>query len=242
MAVERKILFNIATLKDISVMKLADENEISQANLSRWFKNQKGGYVREEKIERMASYLGVDYKTGRLLPGLHRWRGGWRQGELFIETLNLISPEGGMVVPISGAYEVWVAVPHDHSFRIILSISQLISGLFDNDPFNIESPWKRQDLVYLKNDQRGIVDRLKGESLTIPDLDAIIGINDSSWTWERLVAVLKDQGKVPEEVAQELGLTERENKSKRETPSRKKMPLLSRSTEGESIAAEDEPQ
>ena len=82
----------------------------------------------------------------------------------------------------------------------------------------------------------------KGEILSSGDLIAREGEEPYTWTWDRLVSALKAQGKFPEEVASELGLVERENKSKRETPSRKKMPLLSRSTEGESIAAEDEPQ
>lgn len=208
MPIDRKILLNITRLKGISVMRLANENDISQANLSRWFKGQKGGYVKEEKIERMAKYLGLDYKTGKLLPEIHRWREGFNQGKLFIETLNLISPEGGIIVPISGlvANEAWVAVPHDRFFRIILSISHLLTALFDPEPFDMKSTWKFQDVIHLENDQRGIVDRLKGESLTIPDLDAIIRINNSIWTWDRLVSSLKEQGKTPEEVAKKLGL------------------------------------
>lgn len=132
MSIEREILLNIAVLKNISVMKLANENEISQANLSRWFKNQKGGYVKEEKIERMATYLGVNYISGKLFPGVHKWSLPSPTREHISrceKTVQTLMPGGGTIFqirlggilnPISTeglittlAFVSWVLVP-DH--------------------------------------------------------------------------------------------------------------------------------
>jgi hypothetical protein len=53
-----------------------------------------------------------------------------------------------------------------------------------------------------------ILDRIKSDSdLTVPDLDAILGISvDSGWTWERLTAVLQGKGMTPEEAARKMGI------------------------------------
>lgn len=53
-----------------------------------------------------------------------------------------------------------------------------------------------------------IFDRIKSDSdMTVPDLDAILGISGSSdWTWERLTAVLQGRGITPEEAARKCGV------------------------------------
>lgn len=53
-----------------------------------------------------------------------------------------------------------------------------------------------------------VFDRIKTDSdLSVPDLDAILGISGSSdWTWERLNAILQGKGMTPEEVARKCGI------------------------------------
>lgn len=236
MAVEREILFNISKLKNISVMKLANETGISQANLSRWFKNQKGGYVKEEKIERMATYLGVNYKSGKLFPGIHRWNGVESgTSENFIKSINALSPRGGEFYVIKEvlntyvtqdieefveedaefvkSHDFLVSVPFDRSFRIIsdtwLEGNGSVEGI-QTVLKEFKSQWN------LKKDEKGnllelefepgIYNRLNDETLTVSELDMILGIEESLWTWERLVSTLKEKGVLPEEVARKLGI------------------------------------
>lgn len=264
MDIKKKIINNLIRLRGEKILLLSKKTGINRGNLSLWLKDAKSGYLSEEKVQILSEELGYDYREGKLLPGIHRWGESWREGILLVETLNSLSPSGGMIVPViiyidppdfftvgnkdvsadnynyAGHYQNYlIVISNDRSFRIIFDIGQ---DLFDADFIKTFFPGFEKTKIEFEYNQRRIIDRLENDFLSIPELDKIIGINASEWTWERLVSVLKDQGKVPEEVAQELGLTERENKSKCETPSRKKMPLLSRSTEGESIAAEDEPQ
>jgi hypothetical protein len=50
--------------------------------------------------------------------------------------------------------------------------------------------------------------RVKSDpELTVPDLDAILGISGSpDWTWERVNAILKGKGMTPEEAARKCGI------------------------------------
>jgi transcriptional regulator with XRE-family HTH domain len=248
MPVDKRILFNIARLKGLSVMKLANENDISQANLSRWFKGEKGGYVKEEKIERMAKYLGINYKTGEILPGIHRWSAAdSEEGVPFVIILNLLSPAGGDLVlvritdvplevsfvtedktSLGGPIEVLsgrveqeyiVVIPYDRSFRLIFEGWERnfqppgIDYFIEEELEKSKSSWKfkrnkdgRLPSLTFEADEKGIFDRLENEALSIEELDTILGVEESQWTWERLVSALKAQGKVPEEVAKKLGL------------------------------------
>lgn len=271
MYIKKKTINNLITLRGEKILPLSKKTGINRGNLSLWLKDIKGGYLSKEKVHTLSQALGYDYQDGKLLKGIHRWPASWKDGKLLVETLNSLSPSGGMLIPViicidppdfftvenedgstdnyggNGHYQIHlIAIPNDLSFRVILGTSQNVFSRDFLETFfpeleKTKSSWKTH-LVEFEYDRRRIIDRLDNDSISIPELDKIIGINDLEWTWERLVSVLKEQGKVPVEVAFELGLVERENKSKRETPSRKKMPLLSRSTEGESIAAEDEPQ
>lgn len=228
-------------------MRLANENDISQANLSRWFKGQKGGYVKEEKIERMAQYLGVDYKTGKFLPGVHRWKVITYKGiplvpTLIIPTLSSLSPGGGDLVLIGTtiprdllaeqemAFDVVinggkhlayiVAIPYDRSFRLIIDIaSPMAFSHIREELKKTNNSWKFKKNkegqfvnVTFEADEKEIINHFENNSLSVEELDRILVIEESQWTWDRLVAVLKGQGKFPEEVAQELGLVERENR------------------------------
>lgn len=230
MTVNRSSLLTIANkLKGISISELAKGNDISQSNLSKWFNEKKGGYVSEEKIIRMLKSLGVDYKTGKFLQEIHRWYIYSKDPKIFIEPLNSVLSAGGELIPvrfclnkeisyltegevydIGGEYRFYfVAVPHDRSCRILIEI-----GFDPTDDFflSIDSElrktnWKIGKSIKFEADEKGITDRLE-KTISIPELDTILGANASEWTWDRLVAVLKAQGKVPEEVARREGLLE----------------------------------
>lgn len=61
--------------------------------------------------------------------------------------------------------------------------------------------------------ERNNYKKLMEEDFTVEALDNFLGLsNEDVWTWERLISVLKNQGRIPREVAQELGLVERETK------------------------------
>ncbi len=53
-----------------------------------------------------------------------------------------------------------------------------------------------------------IFNRIKSDpDLTVPDLDAILGISGSSdWTWKRVNAILESKGITPEEAARKYGI------------------------------------
>ena len=57
-------------------------------------------------------------------------------------------------------------------------------------------------------DEKEIINRFGNKSLSVEELDRILVVEESQWTWDRLVASLKAQGKVPAEVARREGLLE----------------------------------
>lgn len=134
----------------------------------------------------------------------------------------------------------WVAVPKfAHDIRVIFKMGEKAKPAyryFTNKsllkPFmSGECDWHIADRRILLPDQ--LFARLASdESLTVSELDKILFSSPSyegellssgnsiategeevyAWTWARLVSVLKDRGKIPQEVAEELGLEKRENK------------------------------
>jgi len=243
MAINRKLLLYIANLNDKSISELAAKNDIPQSNLSKWFNEKKGGYVREEKIDRMAKSLGVDYKTGKFLPGIHWWRVlTSKEGVPFVTILNSLSPAGGELVFVrietdyedtsvaaegapewggdpyyvtGGVYvEYIVVIPYDRSFRLIVDIGEPSAFYcIENELKKTKSSWKfkknkegRLPSLTFEIDAKRIIDRFENKSLSVADLDTILGKEDSPWTWERLVFALKAQGQIPGEVAKRLGL------------------------------------
>ena len=57
-------------------------------------------------------------------------------------------------------------------------------------------------------DEKEIINRFENNSLSVEELDRILVVEESQWTWERLVSALKAQGKFPEEVARREELLE----------------------------------
>ena len=248
MALNRKILLNIARLSDKSISELAAKNDIPQSNLSKWFNGKKGGYVKEEKIDRMAKSLEVDYKTGKFLPGIHRWKVLTYEGIPLVFTLSSLSPGGGDLVLVRitiNPYEVddisskdivcrhvpdivingeargahlayIVAIPYDRSFRLIIDIaSPMAFSRIKEELKQTNSSWKFKKnkegeitCLTFEADEKEIINRFGNKSLSVEELDRILVVEESQWTWDRLVASLKAQGKVPEEVARKEGLLE----------------------------------
>ena len=232
MSVDRTILFNLSKLKEISVLKLANETGINQANLSRWFKGDKSGYVSAEKLGKVAKYLGLDYRTGKLFPKVHRWSFLPEDSITALYTLNSLAPQGGEilffsvaldpprpeytgdleeeVICRSFAYDHFsVALPNDDSFRVLLNVNEDFYYLIESELEKIKSPWKisNEKMKLFEFSENNIFDRLENESLSIPEFDQILGIKEAEWTWERLVSVMKAKGKVPSEWARELGFS-----------------------------------
>lgn len=246
MALNRKILLNIAYLSDKSISELAAKNDIPQSNLSKWFNGKKGGYVKEEKIDRMAKSLGVDYKTDKFLPGIHRWKVLTYEGIPLVFTLSSLSPGGGDLVLVritinpyevddvsseedmsletafdivinGGAHLAYiVAIPYDRSFRLIIDIaSPMAFSRIKEELKKTNSSWKFKKnkegqitSLTFEADEKEIINRFGNKSLSVEELDRILVVEESQWTWDRLVASLKAQGKVPAEVARREGLLE----------------------------------
>lgn len=160
--------------------------------------------------------------------------------ESYSETIGLYEFDNETF--FSGIQEIiWVAVPKlIRDVRVVFKMAVKTKRMSTDPlpkPFS-SGAWHFADNSNLKsNGGRDLPDQVFSrlaydESLTVPELNKIL-FNSSSyerellslgnlmateeegaiiWTWERLVSALKAQGKVPEEVAAELGLVERENK------------------------------
>lgn len=74
MAVDRKLLLFIAKLKKISILKTATANDISQAQLSRFFGGKKEGILVKKKLRKFLDFLVL---TIRLENFFLVFIGGW---------------------------------------------------------------------------------------------------------------------------------------------------------------------
>ena len=145
---------------------------------------------------------------------------------------------GGILNPVSTdqlittlAFVSWVGVPdHFPDVRLIFRIGyhsrtkQLLGSYPFGESwlgFNLGSGWRcsTNDPPGAETPKKWIVlernkyKELMEDDFTVEALDNFLGLsNEDDWTWERLVSVLKDRGRIPQEVAEELGLVERENK------------------------------
>ena len=134
----------------------------------------------------------------------------------------------------------WVAVPKfAHDMRVIFKMGEKAKHIIRHiNNKSLSAPFLSGERGWYSADRRILLpDQLfarvaSDESLTVSELDKILfgspsdkgellssgdsrareGGEPYAWTWERLVSVLRDQGKRPYEVAEELGLLERENK------------------------------
>ena len=136
----------------------------------------------------------------------------------------------------------WVIIPNDRSIRIIIFLGEYTEDHDFSEFYNpiieyeyVLNSWKSsEDLLFDFSQVKvtGISEKLESESLSVSELDKILFDSPSykkellplgnlrlteeektyGWTWDRLVSALKAQGKVPEEVAEELGLVDRETK------------------------------
>jgi len=232
MYMDRTMLLFISKLREISILRMAKVNNISQAQLSRFFGGKKGGYLGEEKIEKISRFLGVDYKTGKLLPGVHRWNSleRWRvppsSDDMKIsEELSRVLFAEGMVYyfvvkerpdprgcddPYGLGLKVLVPVAQPDVRVVILCTLMEGKFLWPDADGGMSS---RDDLSGSKDSWIYPPDpvfqrMMKDETLTVAELDILLGIKvELGWTWDRLVAVMKVNGMAPAEIAEKIGLT-----------------------------------
>jgi len=219
-------------LKGLSLRKLAEKSGLDPSSLSYWIRG-KESRVSTERLKSAKTVLGLS-ETG-LLPGLHRWKvpsmAVWDVEKVEYAVRTLLSGGGTVVIVAREGIvaqhlifnQALVFVPTIFpDVRIVLkyglSVQRInpiapergvrLGGLgpgwkWHGGSIADESPME----AFLKVSSESF-DRIDSdETLTVPDLDAILGISGSSdWTWERLNAVLQGKGITPEETARKMGI------------------------------------
>jgi len=219
-------------LKGLSLRKLAEKSGLDPSSLSYWIRG-KESRVSTERLKSAKTVLGLS-ETG-LLPGIHRWKTPsmvvWdiEKAEYALRTLL---PGGGTVVIVARDgivaqhlifNQALVFVPTVfQDIRIILKYAlsvQRINPIAQERGIKLgglgpgwkwyggsvadESPMD----AFLKLPSKSFNRIDTDESLTVPDLDALLGISGvSDWTWERVSAVLESKGITPEEAARKCGV------------------------------------
>lgn len=211
-----ELLNDLISLRGLSVRKSALENEIDQANLSRFLKGDIKR-VGPEKIAKLVNYLALDGE-GHLKPGIHRWSSPSRlpvdQDRIGRITRTLL-PGGVLAIFIRSDFfsfcHLYVLVPNLFpAVRILLSISALstnsvVKGLQGIVTGDKERPVRLGDFGQgskwlggsVSDDQPSDsyvtltpsqLDRIRKDAdLTVEDLDAMLGLSISG-----------DQGWTPE--------------------------------------------
>jgi hypothetical protein len=231
MPLEKILLSNLISLKGLSVMKVSNDTDISHANFGRWLKGQKGGYVSEEKIAKVENHLGIE--DGKLAPGIHRWllkSMVTEEIEKVGTTLRSLVPGGVKIIYLLPKETFKGIIRYVYAFvpkvktdvRIVLSIkalslkdlvnetSALNLGLFGHGSewyggsVSDKKPIDSNLILPFATIQRIVEDT----SLTVSDLDSILGISslDQAWTWEKIAIMAESNGITPFETAKKIGL------------------------------------
>ncbi len=240
MSIERVdvgILDLMRTMKSLSLRELARKTNNSHGNLSTWFQGKMSS-LSNERAEEIQRVLGIDPLTGRLFAGIHRWKTPsttvWdiEKAEYVIRALLpgggtvVIATRKGIVAQHLIFNQALVFVPANFpDVRIILkyglSLQRInpiapergirLGGLGPGWNWHGGSVADESPMDAFLNLSSESFDRINAdESLTVPDLDAILGISGGSgWTWERLNAVLESKGITPEETARNMGILRR---------------------------------
>ena len=237
MAISIQIADEIRKLKGISIRELAKTAEVNQAHLSGWFREIPGrmGTDNIERVLKALSLSDTGLFPGIhrwMIPSQMT-----SDVEKVEYLLRELCPGGGKVYPLRSAnivqaivpasfgsflpWMLWSLVPvASPQVRIVLSIKpspktlnflgsirslspKYFGGILpdgsspDEIPSSAWIPIRQEIFVRIKSDPE----------LTVPDLDAILGISGSpDWTWERLTAVLQGKGITPEEAARKCGI------------------------------------
>ncbi len=249
MGVSAEVFRELIFVSGMSPRRVALNLNIDTGAWSHWLKYETPGKIGKEKLERVANYLGLNFSTGDLLPGVHKWQNPGADTSNMQQLRSLILrffPGGGVIYPtfpkilfdleeLAGVGKekrkvaaAWVLLPNSRQdVRIILEIApspHSLSSIFSPENLGKGWTWPSGSVVikpprldwkiietgaFTRLFPKGIGDgRVFGEeSLTVPDLDAILGISGSSdWTWERVNSVLESKGITPEETARKMGI------------------------------------
>ena len=237
MSIERVdvgILDLMRTMKSLSLRELARKTNNSHGNLSTWFQGKMSS-LSNERAEEIQRVLGIDPLTGRLFAGIHRWKTPsttvWdiEKAEYAVRTLFsgggtvVVVARDGIIAPHLIFNQALVFVPIVFpDVRIVLKYGLSVQRINPIAPERcvklggLGSGWKWQGgsvadecpMDAIQKISSKSFDRIDAdESLTVSDLDAILGISGSpDWTWERLTAVLQGKGITPEEAARKMGI------------------------------------
>lgn len=227
------IIDQVRTFKKMSVRELARVSGVNQAHLSGWFR-EIPGRLSPGKIHRVLEVLGLD-PSGFPLPGVHRFEPSSMavsEMDRIEGTVRTLVPGGVTVVHLQPetserwTHYIYVLIPNRRpEVRIVLLIPPMLfkdrlappRGL-DLRGLGAGSKWPdgsiseenlANSVVTISSDQ---FERIQSwqESLTVPDLDFILGIpkGDSDWTWKTVTAALESRGIGPEETARKMGLVQ----------------------------------
>ncbi|MHB8370915.1 MAG: helix-turn-helix domain-containing protein [Leptospirales bacterium] len=237
MSISIQIADEIRKLKGISIRELAKTAEVNQAHLSGWFREIPGrmGMDKIERVLKVLGLADSNLLSGIhrwMIPS--QMTSDVEKAEYLVREL---CPGGGKLYPLRSAnivqaiipasfgsflpWMLWVLVPiASPQVRIVFSIKpspktlnflgsirSLYPKYFGGILPDGSSPDEIPSSAWIPIPPE-IFDRIKSDSdMTVPDLDAILGISGSSnWTWERLNAVLQGKGITPEETARKMGI------------------------------------
>jgi hypothetical protein len=211
---------NLRRLLGFSFREMARSAEISSASNVREWVCGFPARLREERIQRILTVVGLDAGTGRLSPGIHRWNVGKKEVSCFIETIFLLFPDK---VLFSRARSGGALLESDWLFgssgavRILVKISgvddkeigEMMAGVASRSYF--EGGAATSDIRLLSSEA---LDHVRSADLSVPELDRIflspvmnLAKREGEWTYEHLFERLWAEGIEPDDAARRLGLS-----------------------------------
>lgn len=231
-SIDLQMLKDIIYVKGLTPHRLALNIGIEPSNFSR-FLTGKAGMLSHENLLRVTDAIGFDLEKRSLKPGIHRFLSksmSVADMDRIEGTIRTLLPGGVNCIPVKPVENLkgymrydYLLVPHlQRDIRVILSIKTLSAkSIFTPERalrlggLGAGSRWRGgaasdecpSDSALLLPAQ--VVDRIVGDkSLTIEDLDEIVGISadPNEWSWEMVIASLEAKGITPREAAKKWGL------------------------------------
>ena len=219
-------------LKGLSLRKLAEKSGLDPSSLSYWIRGKEsrvsGERLKNAKsvlgisdsglIPGIHRWIIPSPSSSEMEKAEHLIRelcpGGVKIYPAYSEVLTQAPSTGSIVDRLP--WILWVLAPIiSPDIRIVLSIKPPNKRGFLPESFRSLSPGNFSGILSDGSSPKEIpssiwkallpqfIERVHSdEGLTVPDLDSILGISESSeWTWERVIAKLKAKGITPEETA-----------------------------------------